>query len=82
VSIFLYRLGQGIGRHRGMVVGIWLLTLDVADGRRPGHRRGDRGSLTGIGLPPPIDLAAFASATYSEQVSLGRRSAEPRVREA
>ena len=32
VSIGLYRLGRAIGRHRGMVVGIWVLVLVALGG--------------------------------------------------
>ncbi|HRK48184.1 MAG TPA: MMPL family transporter, partial [Nocardioides sp.] len=60
MSIFLYRLGHSIGRHRGMVVGLWLLVLVALGGAAStlGDRFDDSFSIPGTESQEGQDLLA------------------------
>ena len=60
MSIFLYRLGHSIGRHRGMVVGLWLLALVALGGAATtlGDRFDDSFSIPGTESQEGQDLLA------------------------
>jgi RND superfamily putative drug exporter len=60
VSIFLYRLGRAIARHRGMVVGLWLLVLVALGGAAAtlGDRYDDSFSIPGTESQQGQDLLA------------------------
>ena len=60
MSIGLYRLGRAIGRHRGMVVGIWVLVLVALGGAAAtfGDRYDDSFSIPGTESQEGQDLLA------------------------
>jgi RND superfamily putative drug exporter len=60
VSIFLYRLGHSIRRHRGLVVGVWLLALLALGGAATalGDRFDDSFSIPGTDSQKGQDLLA------------------------